>query len=136
MEHFPQHPQKGVCNEIFTTKERCPPILNFVYCFTRFIIGGLILGYMPVCTCFKIMSKVVNIHVHVGYADIIIHMISWILDILLSFFRNFFFFGGGAKFKFAPGARYPRYATGSFLKVTARIRITKVTSRQTTRADI
>ena len=30
MEHFPQHPQKGVCNEIFTTKETCPPTLNFV----------------------------------------------------------------------------------------------------------
>ena len=36
-EHFPQHPQKGVCNEIFTTKETCPPTLNFVYCFTGFI---------------------------------------------------------------------------------------------------
>ena len=23
-EHFPQPPQKGVCNEIFTTKETCP----------------------------------------------------------------------------------------------------------------
>ena len=37
MEHFLQHPQKGVCNEIFTTKETCPPTLNFVYCFTGFI---------------------------------------------------------------------------------------------------
>ena len=51
MEHFPQHPQKAVCNEIFTTKETCPPTLNLVYCFTGFIIfiiyrgggGGLIL---------------------------------------------------------------------------------------------
>ena len=43
MEHFPQHPQKGVCNEIFTTKETCPPTLNFVYCFTGFICRGLIL---------------------------------------------------------------------------------------------
>ena len=24
-EHFPQPPQKGVCSEIFTTKETCPP---------------------------------------------------------------------------------------------------------------
>ena len=40
MEHFPQHPQKGVCNEIFTTKETCPPTLNFVYCFTGFIGRG------------------------------------------------------------------------------------------------
>ena len=37
MEHFPQHPQKGVCNKIFTIKETCPPTLNFVYCFTGFI---------------------------------------------------------------------------------------------------
>ena len=35
MQHFPQHSQKGVCNEIFITKETCPPTLNYVYCFTE-----------------------------------------------------------------------------------------------------
>ena len=37
MQHFPQHPRKGVCNEIFTIKETCSPTLNCVYCFTGFI---------------------------------------------------------------------------------------------------
>ena len=40
---FPTIPT-GVCNEIFTTKETCPPpTLNCVYCFTGFIGRGLIL---------------------------------------------------------------------------------------------
>ena len=35
------------------------------------------------------------------------------LDMLLSFFKNFFFLGGGAQnLSLPPGASYPRYATG------------------------
>ena len=36
---FPTTPTEGVCNEIFTTKERCPPppTLNCVYFFAGFI---------------------------------------------------------------------------------------------------
>ena len=37
---FPTTPTEGVCNEIFTTKETCPPTLNCVYCFTGFIGRG------------------------------------------------------------------------------------------------
>ena len=44
MEHFPQYPQKGVCNEIFPTKETCPPPLKFCILFYKFYMkGGLIL---------------------------------------------------------------------------------------------
>ena len=43
---------------------------------------------------------------HVGYVDINIHMISWILDISISFLG--IFWGGGAqKFKFTPGRQLP-----------------------------
>ena len=44
-------------------------------------------------------------------ADKIIHMICWILDILLSFFRIFFLRGGAQNSSLPPGARYPHYAT-------------------------
>ena len=32
-------------------------------------------------------------------------------------FCDFFWGGGGAKFKFAPGSQYPRYATASLTPV-------------------
>ena len=40
---------------------------------------------------------------------LIVPMINWILDILLSFFS--IFFEGAQNSSFLPGARYPRYAT-------------------------
>ena len=40
------------------------------------------------------------------------------LDILLSFFRIFFFWGGGAQISsLPPGTRYPRYATDRSAKM-------------------
>ena len=41
MEHFPKHPQKRVCNEIFTTKETCPfPHLKFCILFYMIYMKG------------------------------------------------------------------------------------------------
>ena len=40
MEHFPQYPQKGVCNEIFPTKETCPPPLKFCILFYMIYMKG------------------------------------------------------------------------------------------------
>ena len=48
---FPTTPTEGVCNEMFTTKETCPPpppTLNCVYCFTGFIGRGTDFTCMPV----------------------------------------------------------------------------------------
>ena len=47
-EHFLQHPQKGVCIEIFTAKEACP-YLNFAYCVTGFILRGSDFTCTSVC---------------------------------------------------------------------------------------
>ena len=67
--------------------------------------GGADFTCLSVCVS-KSYQKSLNIHV--GYADIFIPRISLILDILLSFFKNFFLRGGGgAKFKFALGRQIP-----------------------------
>ena len=101
MEHFPQHPQKGVCNEIFTTKETCPPTLNFVYCFTGFIWRGEGWFYMFVSMCFKILSKVVKYTCRLrryNYTHDQLNTRHYVIIFLGIFLR-----GRGAKFKFAPG---------------------------------
>ena len=42
MEHFPKHPQKRVCNKIFTTKETCPlPHLKFCILFYMIYMKGV-----------------------------------------------------------------------------------------------
>ena len=80
-----------------------PPSLNFACCFTGFIGGGLILHVsLYTSMCFKIMSKVVKYICMLRRYDYT-HDQTVVLYILLSFFRIFFFGGGGAKFKFAPG---------------------------------
>ena len=76
-EHFLQPPQKGVYNEVFTTKETCPIYtLNIVYCFTGFIGIIRIILNMYVSMYFKIMSKVVKYTCGLRDIHVIIHMIS------------------------------------------------------------
>ena len=110
-EHFPQPPQKGMCNEISTTRETCPHFKSICKLFYGiYRKGGWFCMYVGMY--FKIFLEVVKI-IHVGYANII-NMISWILDISISLFRNFLKGGGVAQnLSLPPGVSYPRYATGS-----------------------
>ena len=103
MEHFPQHPQKGVCNEIFITKETCPPTLNFVYCFTGFIWRGGGLIYMFVSMCFKIISKVVKYTCRLRRYNYTHDHLNTRHCYYYDFFRKFFK-GGGRKIQVCPRA--------------------------------
>ena len=67
---------------------------------------------MLVSMCFKIMSKVVKYTCRLRRYNYTHDQLNRSTRHFISIFRNFLR-GGGAKFKFAPGARYPRYATES-----------------------
>ena len=69
---------------------------------------------MLVSMCFKIMSKVVKYTCRLRrYHNYTHDQLNRSTRHFISIFRNFLKGGGRAKFKFAPGARYPRYATES-----------------------
>ena len=94
-------PQKGECNEIFTTKETYVPHLKFCILFYRvYRKGGWF--YMYVSMYFKIMSKVVKYTCRIRRYNYTHNQLN-----TRYYFLGFFLRGGGAKFKFAPGRQLP-----------------------------